>query len=78
MGTHRRFRRCHKVLNLASDEEIISENVTMECFKAQTKLPSHVEAQEAQNRNRSDLQHSCTLFRRWFKFVLLRNALYNN
>ena len=38
------------------------------------KLPSHV---EAQNTKRSGLQHSCTLFQKWFNFAHFKNAFLN-
>ena len=61
MGTHRRFRPCHKVFKHGKHDEIVSKNVTTNCFVAQTKLPSHVEAQSTK---RSGLQHSCRLFKK--------------
>ena len=71
MRTHKRVRPCHKAFNVARDVKIVSKNVTMKYFKAQTKLPSHV---EAQNTKRSGLQYSCALFRKGFTFVRLKEA----
>ena len=57
MGTYKRP--YHKAFNVAMTKESFLKSVTMKCFMAQTKLPSHV---EAQNTQRSSLQHSCTWF----------------
>ena len=65
MGTHRRFRPCHKAFKMTSTKKSFLKNVTMKCFMAQSKLPSHVEEESTK---RSNLQQCCTLFRNRLNF----------
>ena len=71
MRTHKRICPWHKAFNVTKDEAIVSKNVTMKCFVAQNKLPSHV---EAQNTKSSGLLHDCTPFQKRFNFVRIKSA----